>query len=134
MTILVFILVTVLGVVALVHALWGIGVWFPIRDEERLVKCVVGAAGATRMPGPIPCALVSAALIVVIFALLAEPNWVSRSVLWFSALAFVARGVLAWVPMWRRMTPQEPFTILDMTVYGPVCLGLGIGIAVTLWG
>lgn len=125
---LVFILTPILGVVAVLHVLWGIGFWFPIRDEERLVRCVVGAAGATRMPGPIPCALVAAAVTVVMFALLASPNWARTFVLWLSGIVFLARGVLAWVPMWRKMTPQEPFATLDRTLYGPMCLFLGAGI------
>ncbi len=132
MTILVNILVAVLAIVSAVHALWGTGFWFPIRDEERLVRCVVGAAGATRMPGPIPCALVSAALIVVIFALRASPNGLRDFVLWGSAMAFVARGCLAWIPMWRKMTPEEPFATLDRWVYGPGCLALGIGILIVV--
>ena len=132
MTILVYILVTVLAVVAAIHALWGTGFWFPIRDEERLVRCVVGAVGATRMPGPIPCALVAAALIVVIFALLGTSNGPRDFVLWLSAIAFVARACLAWVPMWRKMTPQQPFATLDRFVYGPACLALGIGIFIVV--
>lgn len=134
MMVLIFILSAILAVVAGIHALWGIGFWFPIRDEERLVKCVVGAADATRMPGPIPCGLVSAALIVVVFALLAEPNLLRSLILGLSAVAFFGRGVLAWVPMWRKMTPQQPFATLDRRFYGPMCLALGLGIAVVLLG
>tara|TARA_R110002051_G_scaffold93824_2_gene163605 strand:+ start:19102 stop:19506 length:405 start_codon:yes stop_codon:yes gene_type:complete len=134
MTVLSFILVAVLALVALVHALWGFGIWFPIRDEERLVRCVVGAGGATRMPGPIPCALVAIGLIVVICALLAQPSWTGSFVLWLSATVFFLRGVLAWVPMWRKMTPQEPFATLDRYVYGPACIALGASIAAVLLG
>jgi len=134
MTILVTLLATVLSVVAIIHALWGIGVWFPIRDEERLVKCVVGAADATRMPGPIPCALVSAGLIVVVFSLVADPNFLRDLILGTSAIVFLLRGILTWLPMWRRMTPQQPFAKLDQMIYGPTCSLLGIGIAIVLWG
>ncbi|WP_458792515.1 DUF3995 domain-containing protein [Yoonia sp. MH D7] len=125
---------TILAIVSALHALWGAGFWFPIRNEERLVRCVVGAADATRMPGPIPCALVSAALIVVIFALKASPNAVRDLVLWSSALVFIGRGLLAWMPVWRRMTPQQPFASLDRWIYGPTCLALGFGIGIVVAG
>uniref|UniRef100_UPI0040482795 DUF3995 domain-containing protein n=1 Tax=Yoonia sp. TaxID=2212373 RepID=UPI0040482795 len=134
MTILVFILTAVLALASLVHALWGFGIWFPIRDEERLVRYVVGAGGATRMPGPIPCALVALGLFIVICALITQPSWLGNLVLWISAPVFLFRGVLAWVPMWRRMTPQEPFATLDRYVYGPVCIALGLGIVTVVLG
>ena len=56
MEILQTLIMIVLALVAVVHALWGIGYWFPIRDERKLVRTVVGAMDATRMPGAIPCA------------------------------------------------------------------------------
>ncbi len=130
MTILASILIALLGAVALIHGLWAIGFWFPIRDEARLVRAVVGAKDASRMPGPIPCSFVAAALLVVIFALLSPAYWVRDLVLSIAAVAFILRGFLAWVPMWRRMTPQEPFATLDRYAYGPLCLVLGMGIVV----
>lgn len=134
MSILVSSIVALLGAVAIIHILWGIGFWFPIRDEERLVRAVVGAKDATRMPGPIPCGMVSGALIVVIFALLSPPSWPRDSVLWLACVLLVSRGFLAWIPIWRRMTPQEPFATLDRFAYGPLCIGLGLGIGFFLIG
>lgn len=119
----------VLAIIAAVHALWGIGFWFPIRDEGKLVRAVVGAKEATRMPGAIPCAMVSAGLIVVIGAVSADPSWLRFAILGVAVIVFLVRGVMPWMPMWRRMTPQEPFATLDRRYYGPCCLLLGIGIA-----
>lgn len=72
MEILQTLIMIVLALVAVVHALWGIGYWFPIRDERKLVRTVVGAMDATRMPGAIPCAMVAAGLIIVVAALSAD--------------------------------------------------------------
>ena len=132
MTILVSSLIAIIGAVAAIHIMWGIGFWFPIRDEERLVRAVVGAKDATRMPGPIPCGMVSASLIVVMFALPAPHALVRDIVLGLATLLLALRGVLAWVPMWRRMTPQEPFASLDRYAYGPLCLAISIGILIVL--
>lgn len=133
MEILQTLIMIVLALVAVVHALWGIGYWFPIRDERKLVRTVVGAMDATRMPGAIPCAMVAAGLIIVVAALSADKSWVRLTILGAAAVVFFVRGALPWVPMWRRMTPQEPYATLDRRLYGPTCLLLGIGIA-TLMG
>lgn len=132
MTILVSSLVAIIGAVAAIHIMWGIGFWFPIRDEERLVRAVVGAKDATRMPGPIPCGVVSAALIIVMFALISEHNLIRDIILGLAALFLALRGILSWVPMWRRMTPQEPFATLDRYAYGPLCLVISAGLFTVL--
>lgn len=134
MSILVSSLISLLAAVAFIHFLWAIGFWFPIRDEARLVRAVVGAKDATRMPGPIPCAAVTAALTVVILALLSGPSWQRESILLTAAILFFLRAALSWVPMWRRMTPQEPFATLDRFAYGPLCLLMGVGIGFVLLG
>ncbi len=121
-----FIVIVVLGV-ALVHALWGFGVWVPIRNEEALAKAVVGARGVTRMPGPIPCFLVAGGLSLLAAAVLFLPQGSLRTVLFIGATAvFLARGALAYLKKWRLMTPEEPFATLDRRIYGPLCVALGI--------
>lgn len=132
MTILISSLIAVLGAVAVVHALWGAGFWFPLRKEEKLVRAVVGAKDATRMPGPIPCGMVSGALVAVIIALTAPPSTPRDILLGAAAVVLILRGLLAWVPIWRRMTPREPFATLDRYAYGPLCCILGAGIAVVI--
>lgn len=134
MTILISSLIAVLGAVAVVHALWGAGYWFPLRKEEKLVRAVVGARDVTRMPGPIPCGMVSGGLVAVIIALTAPPSVPRDILLGVAALVLVLRGLLAWVPFWRRLTPLEPFATLDRYAYGPLCVVLGAGIAVVVAG
>lgn len=129
MTILTSSLIAVLSVVAAIHTLWGFGFWFPLRDEDRLVRAVVGAKDATRMPGPIPCGLVAGALVAVIISLTAPPSGPRDILLGLAALVLIVRGLLAWLPLWRRMAPREPFATLDRYAYGPLCLLFGLGLA-----
>ena len=128
MSILAFIVVVVLGALALIHTLWGFGIWVPLRNEAQLVRTVVGGRGVTRMPGPIPCGLVAASMLIVIWAVLGRGSWIADAILWLSALVFILRGGLAWLPLWRKVTPQEPFAILDRRFYGPLCLVIGIAL------
>lgn len=130
MTWLELILCVVLAAIAIIHAAWAIGLWVPIRDEARLVRAVVGAQGATRMPGPIPCALVASGLLIVIMSITAEPSASRSAILIGAGLVLAVRGALAWIPFWRRMTPVEPFATLDRHVFGPLSLLLGFGILV----
>ncbi len=130
MTWLELILCVVLAAIAIIHAAWAIGLWVPIRDEARLVRAVVGAQGATRMPGPIPCALVASGLLIVIMSITAEPSASRSAILIGAGLVLAVRGALAWIPFWRRMTPVEPFATLDRHVFGPLSLLLGVGILV----
>jgi Protein of unknown function (DUF3995) len=127
MTIIAVLLSIITMGIAVLHILWGFGFWWPIRNEELLVRAVVGYKGATRMPGPIPCALVAVALI---FAANFPwfPHGMLRSVgLWACAVVFLIRGMLTYTPFWRKMTPQKPYATLDRTRYGPLCLLLGVG-------
>jgi hypothetical protein len=132
MLILTLLIAAVLTGLALLHLLWGFGYWYPIRDEAQLVRTVVGARDVDRMPGAIPCAIVSAALIVVVFLLFAPPSGSRTLILSVAAIGLLARGAIAYTKFWRRMTPVEPFATLDRTRYGPLCLALGAGIGILL--
>lgn len=107
---------------AALHLLWALGVWWPCREERVLVRAVVGVAGAERMPGPIPCALVAAGC-----ALAASLPWWPRGgarevALVLAAAAFLLRGAMPWMRAWRRVALQEPFARLDRAAYGPIAL------------
>jgi len=119
----------VLLAIAAVHVLWGIGVWWPVRDERRLVATVVGTRNAERMPGPIPCALVAVGLIAAAWWPWYAPAGVRRAGLVVLATVFLIRGILPWRAGWRRMTSQEPFRTYDTRYFGPLCLALGTGFA-----
>lgn len=119
----------VLLALAVLHVLWAIGFWWPLRDERRLVAAVVGFRNATRMPGPVPCALVAVGLLVAAWWPWFAPSFVARGGAVLLATAFGIRGILAWRPGWRRITPQEPFRTYDSRIYGPLCLAIGAGFA-----
>ncbi len=123
----------VLGAVALLHAFWAFGLWWPARSEAHLVHAVVGARRAERMPGAIPCLVVAVGLAVAAALPWAPADgflgrW-SPPVLQFLAAIFALRGLAPLLPIWRRATAREPFATLDRRLYAPLSLGL----AVCLW-
>lgn len=128
------ILTLILGLVALIHALWGMQIWVPIRDEEQLARTVVGAKGVTRMPGAIPCFLVVAGLLVIIAALWMPQMLVFRIVLWVAFVVFAGRGGIAYTKFWRQMTPEQPFSEYDRKFYAPLCLLIAAGLLIVLLG
>ena len=119
----------VLAALAALHLAWAIGWWVPIRDETALVRTVVGTRGVTRMPGPVPCALVAVALAFLALLPFTPGFPGQRLLLAAAALVFLGRGVLAYAPFWRRLLPEQPFSQLDRRIYGPLCLALGAGLA-----
>ena len=127
MILLALIMTAVLLALAALHALWGIGFWWPIRDERRLVSAVIGVTNATRMPGPIPCALVAVALLFAAALLWFPPGLIRQLGLGVAAVAFMTRGFMAFRPIWARLTAQEPFRSNDRRYYGPLCLALSAG-------
>lgn len=126
----------VLTVIACVHVYWGLGGHWPGTDEKSLARTVVGAAGIERMPTMFACFIVAAAL-------MAAAGWtlmLSRTIdvgfpRWFVLLGgaalvavFVGRGVVAYLPFWRKLTPELPFAQLDQVFFGPLCLAIGLGV------
>ena len=132
MTILGLLLSGVLVVVAALHLLWAVGYWFPIREEQALVRAVVGFRDAERMPGPIPCALVTVALLFPAAAIWWPETGLRTTILGVAAVVLLGRGLVSRLRGWRRITPLEPFATLDRRVYGPLCLVLGVGLALHL--
>lgn len=126
------VLTLVLGAIGIIHALWGLEIWVPIRDEEQLARTVVGAKDVTRMPGTIPCFLVVAGFCIIIAALWTNHMVLSRLILWGAVAVFVGRGLIAYTAFWRRMTPEQPFATYDPKYYAPLCLVIGAGLLFVL--
>ncbi|KPP83757.1 MAG: Protein of unknown function (DUF3995) [Rhodobacteraceae bacterium HLUCCA08] len=122
-----FLMSAILVVIAAIHLLWALGWWFPIRDEARLARAVVGARGITRMPGPVPTALVVVALLFAAAWPWFPPGPGRKAGLVAIALVFQLRAVLAYAPPFQAATPEQPFRRLDERLYGPLCGALGIG-------
>lgn len=125
-------LTVVLLMAAGIHLLWALGHFWPGHDQAALARAAVGTAGITRMPGAVPCALVTVALL---FA--AAWPWLGDSSLRTLGLAalsivFLGRGAAAHVPAFAALSPEEPFRTLDRRAYGPICLGLGTGFTLLL--
>jgi hypothetical protein len=133
MTFLALLMTAVLLSLAGLHVLWGIGLWWPIRDERALVAAVVGVRGAERMPGPIPCALVAVALLAAAQWLWLPQGALRQAGLIIAATVFLIRGLVPWRPFWRTLTPQQPFSRLDRQFYSPLCTALGAGFALQAW-
>lgn len=113
-------------ILAVIHVLWAFEVWWPIREERRLVAAVVGFEAATRMPGAIPCAAVAFALTSGAALIWLEESWIRSAGLLAYAAVFGVRGAMAYWGKWRRLTPQEPFATNDKWLFGPLCLALSV--------
>lgn len=60
----------ILVVLAALHALWGVRIWWPADNEVRLARMVVGVADSVNMPTPLACFAVTTALPGVAFLIL----------------------------------------------------------------
>ncbi len=127
MSLLAFAISSLLLIPAALHLLWAIGYWTPIRDEAQLARAVVGAPGITRMPSAVACAVVAVGLIFA--ALLPHLGWFPFRKLLLSLFAaiFLLRGGAAFLPVWRKLVPEQRFATLDRRFYGPLCLLVGTG-------
>jgi len=122
----------ILIVLSAIHLLWAVGFWFPIREESDLVQAVVGFKSATRMPGAIPCALVSLALLATCIVILWPDSMLRTAFLSIATLVLLFRGGMSYLPFWRKLTPLEPFATYDHRFYGPLCLTLAVGLFLVL--
>ena len=130
-------LIAVLLTIALLHLAWGLGLPWPGANETARVATVIGIRGQTRMPGLLPSAAVATALVavaglIVLGVLSAMP--LARIALLAASAVFLGRGVAPWIPAWRRLTPQQPFARLDRRLYGPLCLLIGAGLLLIVFG
>lgn len=119
---------------ALAHVLWALGVWWPIWDEQRLARTVVGAPGIAKMPPGWASALVAAALGIsgiVLFGLTQGMAFIPDRLLVWAGWALVAvfglRGLASYVLPLFSVRMEEPFARLNLMFYGPLCLILAAG-------
>lgn len=126
---------------ALLHALWAARIWWPFADETALARAVAGFPGMTAMPNALSCLVVAlflscAALFVLDLGGVLKSGFREFEILGGLVLAgiFLARGVVGYLPFWSRLTPEQPFRSLDLAYYSPLCLALGVSIAILLVG
>jgi hypothetical protein len=130
-------LAVVLAALAGVHVYWGLGGVWPGHDRVTLARTVAGFGGIEQPPPPVACFVVAAALVIAaVWPLLLTGRLVAElpsTLLTLGGLAltlvFLGRGLAAYLPAWRRLTPELPFAQLDQRLYGPLCLTLGAGFA-----
>ena len=124
----------VLAAVAGLHALWGAGVAWPAGDRRQLADAV---AGTEEMPPPGACfavagALSAAAVLVVGAGGQRRPVRLARAGV---AVGLMARGVAGVTGATGLLVPWVPsagFQARDRRWYGPLCLGLGSAVALSV--
>lgn len=136
-SILIFVILTV---TAGIHVLWGLGSTWPLRNTQDLINAVVGAKGATRMPGMWLTLSVAVAIAAAgVFALwgggvveLPLPLWMRSTSLAVLAAIFLLRGAASFLPFGPISDTVEPFRTLNFRYYGPLISAIGAGYLVLL--
>lgn len=131
MTVLLASLLTLgVGVVAVIHVMWGLGSHWPETSEEALVRGVVGD-GRRRMPAPWQCFAVAIALAAMAlwpwYALGRIDLPIVLAGTYTIAGVFIARGIAGYSVRWRAHFKDEPFATRNRKYYSPYCLLIGIG-------
>ncbi len=132
-------LFVILSLIAAVHVYWAFGGVWPAKTEQDLINTVLGNPKAQAMPS-LAVTMVVAGLIFVagVIALLAG-GLVSGPALALVRLAagglaviFIGRGLVGWALDCGllRVSVTEPFRTLDLWLYSPLCLLLGLGFAI----
>ncbi|MEM7545724.1 MAG: DUF3995 domain-containing protein [Pseudomonadota bacterium] len=127
----------ILLIIAALHGAWALGITWPDRTGEALARRVAGFKGITRMPPPLSCLAVASAMVVaalLVLDIVPLPDSLRLLALVGLTAIFAFRGVLAYNTRWREMTPEEPFATLDRRYYGPLCLVIALGFAMTIVG
>ncbi|WNJ88897.1 DUF3995 domain-containing protein [Bosea sp. 685] len=135
------VLALVLAAIAGLHVYWGLGGRWPASTQQGLVSTVVGDARLKRMPPPLLCIAVAAAIAVTaLWPLLLAGSFAGvapRRLILGAGVAimavFLLRGVAGYVPAWQRKHVLEPFATLDRCCYAPLCLAIAAGYAVLLF-
>lgn len=133
----------ILSAIAGLHLHWGLGGFWPGRDEASLVDMVIGAPPGTPIPPLWACLIVVACVLIPAAAalLIADgleqrlPNlfkWIPATALWVSAFVFLARGLATYVSPIFLGGKATKFYQLNIAIYSPLCLALGLGL-ILVW-
>jgi len=125
----------VLFVIAVLHAYWGLGGLWPAKTAVELAASVVGD-GRKKMPSPMACFAVTAALVVVAIWPWLMVAWPGNEVVLIGgiviAAVFFVRGSAGYSPRWRARFAAEPFATRDQYFYSPLCYLVAGGFATLL--
>lgn len=130
-----FVLAVPLAAIAAMHAYWGIGGVWPGRDKASCARAIAGFEGIETMPSAGACFAIAVMILVTSLIALALGGWFATpldsiqlaGMAMLVGLGFLVRGVLGYLPWWRRLTPEQPFASLDTRYYSPLCLLIGAG-------
>jgi len=111
---------------------------WPARSQRQLIDTVIGDPRLGAMPPAWLSALVGLALagaaampVLVmpaswmLFDYSIDAVWRVMTALLTAGLIFIGRGILGYLPFWRRRLCAQPFAKLDVWLYSPLCLTLG---------
>ena len=122
-------LFTLLIVMAGLCAFWAQGAHWPFASAPVLASWVVGDAKAVGMPPPQQMRLLALALALAALTMLALgfdlPGPLNQIAAWAGAGfcgLFAVRGVIGFLPFWRRRYGGQPFAVIDGLIYSPGCI------------
>jgi hypothetical protein len=133
-----------LAFIAALHLYWAAGGLWPARSQRQLIDTVIGDPHRDRMPPAWITALVGFALAgaAMLPLMITSVFWSVYCLLnlppnlrlgafiatFLAGLGFLARGIIGYLPFWRRLHTAEPFASLDVRLYSPLCLALGLAL------
>jgi Protein of unknown function (DUF3995) len=134
----------VLVAIAGLHLYWGFGGFWPGHDNDSLVGMVVGLGPGNPVPPLWACVIVVFCLMVPVIALSllafgrsdSLPRylaWLPSTALWACVFVFVARGAATYGGIFDN-TKGTAFHDLNTMIYSPLCLALGLGLAIVWFG
>jgi len=130
----------VLSAVSLLHLYWAFGGLWPGKDQKSLVDTVIGGTDMKKMPP----AIVTIAVAIAIFAaalwplmwrgIIDHPLPQMLVLLGISVLigVFIGRGIVGYLPVFKKSNSAEPFARLNARYFSPLCLLLGLGFTILL--
>ena len=124
-----------LGTIAAIHAAWALGWRWPGGTDEALGERVVGA-GAELPAEPLVWAvavILGGAATVVAAVGAGRRERFLRAATWSVSGVLIARGAL-FIPVDLISGLDSIFAKLDLTLYSPLCIALGLGAAIVARG
>lgn len=122
-------LFTLLIVIAGLCAVWARGAHWPFASAPALGSWVVGDAAAPGMPPPQQMRLIALGLALGALTMLALGFDLPGPLNQIAAYAgagfcglFAIRGIIGFLPFWRRRYGGQPFAVIDGLIYSPGCI------------
>jgi hypothetical protein len=124
-----------LAAIAAIHAAWALGWRWPGHDDESLAERVVGASA--ELPSEpltwVVAGLLGAAAAAVAAVGSGRQKRLVRAAAWSVAGVLLLRGA-AYIPIDLIGGLETEYARLDLAIYSPLCLALGLGAAIVARG